>query len=600
MDHSTVKSSELNAAVAGTHHVASTIEVLELTAASLRDRATHQTMLLDMEAKNRAFQVDVPTLPKDVRIALRNLGLPVRLFGENLANVRDRLRMELARRMILQKRGVGFVGDGDDLDAVRSSNLQQPPKRSATASSAMVDDENVTKYSGAPKELITARERISVYSLHRAKYRLDKERSYRLQWQRKRARQNRRLLGEEEEEADEDDDKEKADGSSSSFAEVEALDQACLESYKQLRNIGLEGSQYGDTRPLSSIATSLHPVAGYPLVATGGWSGTIQLWDGSSPELSLLGRRGMAHEDRIMSIAVRPPYQSSSSYPKQIDGSHNDTALLATASIDLTAKLWKVQRKSEGMVMDEDEDVPSKTIQPSTTTSDEDKEVLSIQQMAHLKGHAARLCSVAFHPQGDYVATTSFDHTWRLWDVATGGQILLQDGHWKEVYGIGFHPDGSLCASTDYGGVVQVWDLRTGKSACHFLGHAKRVLCSEFAPNGFQLATAGDDGSIKIWDLRQRKQFASVPAHSNLVTQLKFDNSGLYKGKKNGSSSSGSGGGGEYLASSSFDGTAKVWSTRDWKMLATMRGHHGKVMGVDILQDSFVTSGFDKTLKLWR
>jgi U4/U6 small nuclear ribonucleoprotein PRP4 len=599
MDPSTAKSLDLSVA-AGTHHVASTIEVLELTAASLRDRATHQTMLLDMEAKNRAYQVDVPTLPKDVRIALRNLGLPVRLFGENLANVRDRLRMELARRMILQEKGVGFGGDDDGLDAVRSSNLQQPPKRSATVSSAMVDDENVTKYSGAPKELISARERISVYSLHRAKYRLDKERSYRLQWQRKRARQNRRLLGEEEE-LEEDGDKEKVDGSSSSFAEVEALDQACLESYKQLRNIGLEGSQYGDTRPLSSIATSLYPVAGYPLVATGGWSGTIQLWDGSSPELSLLGRRGIAHEDRIMSIAVRPPYQSSTSSlssQKQVDCSHNDTAMLATASIDLTAKLWKVQRKSESMILDEEEDVRSYTIKPATTTTEEDNEVLSIQQVAHLKGHAARLCSVAFHPQGDYVATTSFDHTWRLWDVATGGQILLQDGHWKEVYGIGFHPDGSLCASTDYGGVVQVWDLRTGKSACHFLGHAKRVLCSEFAPNGFQLATAGDDGSIKIWDLRQRKQFASVPAHSNLVTQLKFDNSGLYKGHNG--SSSGCSGGGEYLASSSFDGTAKVWSTRDWKMLATMRGHHGKVMGVDILQDSFVTSGFDKTLKLWR
>ena len=57
---------------------------------------------------------------------------------------------------------------------------------------------------------------------------------------------------------------------------------------------------------------------------------------------------------------------------------------------------------------------------------------------------------------------------------------------------------------------------------------------------------------------------------------------------------------GEYLASSSFDGTAKVWSTRDWKMLATLRGHAGKVMGVDLLRDSIVTSGFDKTLKVWR
>jgi hypothetical protein len=88
-----------NAAVSGSNHV----EVLELTADSLRERLKHEAMLLDLEAKKRAFAVDVPTLPHDVRDALRNLGLPVRLFGENLANVRDRLRMELARRQVLEE-----------------------------------------------------------------------------------------------------------------------------------------------------------------------------------------------------------------------------------------------------------------------------------------------------------------------------------------------------------------------------------------------------------------------------------------------------------------------------------------------------------------
>jgi U4/U6 small nuclear ribonucleoprotein PRP4 len=341
------------------------------------------------------------------------------------------------------------------------------------------------------------------------------------------------------------------------YAEVTRLDEACLKTYKSLRNIGLEGSQYGDSRPISSIGTSHHPVAGIPLVATGSWSGTIKLWDGSSPELNLIGQKTMAHEDRIMGMALLPQESPS------------ESTLLATASIDLTAKLWKVSKKE--VVQSDD--------------NKEDKYLFSVEEAAQLKGHAARLSSVAFHPQGDFVATTSFDHTWRLWDVETGSEVLLQDGHWKQVYGVGFHPDGSLCSTTDYGGVVQVWDLRTGKSVCHFLGHAKRVVCAEFNPNGFQLATAGDDGTIKIWDLRKRKQFASVPAHSNLITQLRFDRHHN----------------GEFLASSSFDGTAKIWSTRDsWKLLGCGRGHEGKVMGVDLLQDSIVTCGFDKTIKLWR
>lgn len=517
----------------GNSNVADQVEVMQLTEASQRDRLTHQSMLLDLEAKKRAFQVDVPTLPSDVRNVLRSIGQPVRLFGENLANVRDRLRMELAKREILHERGIKLEDD--------TTRPPPPPSRREE------EEEQVTKYSRASPELIQAREKIFHFSQRMAKARLTLERNYRIQWQRKRVK----LTSLDETINFTPDD----------YVEVTRLDEECTKTYKVLRNIGLEGSQYGDARPISSIATSHFPIAGIPLVATGSWSGTIKLWDGSSPALHLVGETSIGHEDRIMGMAIRLPIHESSAV---------DSTMLATASIDLTAKLWKITKEE--------------TCAPAGDDDEEQGLKFRVQQVAHLKGHAARLCRVAFHPQGDYVATTSFDHTWRLWDVETGVEVLLQDGHWKEVYGVGFHPDGSLCSTTDFGGIVQVWDLRTGKSVCHFSGHAKRVVCTEFSPNGFQLATAGDDGTIKIWDLRKRKQFASVPAHSNLITQLKFDRHHN----------------GEYLASSSFDGTAKLWSTRDWKMLGCGRGHEGKVMGVDLLKDSMVTCGFDKTIKLWR
>ena len=515
-------------------HVAAQVEVMELTAASIRDRQAQQNMMLDLEAKKRAFQVDVPTLPHDVKSALRNLGLPVRLFGENLANVRDRLRMEFARREIMQEQGI--VKEETEADQVSSF-------AAARRAAAAAEEEQVTKYSRASPGLIKARERMANYSLHRAKERLDKERNFRVQWQRKRTRLT--SLDSEDNPAE--------------YAEVTRLDEACVKTYKSLRNIGLEGSQYGDARPISSISTSQNPVANIPVVATGSWSGTIKLWDGSSPELNLIGQKNMAHEDRIMGMALLPQESPS------------ESTMLATASIDLTAKLWKVQKKDTEMT-DNGNDGPETSF------------LFDMEEVVHLKGHAARLSNVAFHPQGEYVVTTSFDHTWRLWDVETGSEVLLQDGHWKEVFGVGFHADGSLCSTTDYGGVVQVWDLRTGKSVCHFLGHAKRVLCTEFSPNGYQLATAGDDGMLKVWDLRKRKQFASVPAHSNLITQIQFDQHHD----------------GEYLVTSSFDGTAKAWSTRDWKMLGCGRGHEGKVMGVGLLRDSIVTCGFDKTIKLFR
>ena len=128
-------------------------------------------------------------------------------------------------------------------------------------------------------------------------------------------------------------------------------------------------------------------------------------------------------------------------------------ALLTTAGADKTARVWDASRAST--------DLASPTDPPC---------------VAVLKGHADRLARVEFHPCGRYVGTASYDHTWRLWDVETRTQLLLQvsmivvrkstslarchhlscvcellvfdavkqDGHHKEVYAIAFQGTSHL------------------------------------------------------------------------------------------------------------------------------------------------------------
>ena len=64
-----------------------------------------------------------------------------------------------------------------------------------------------------------------------------------------------------------------------------------------------------------------------------------------------------------------------------------------------------------------------------------------------MKGHEDRVCRVAFHPSGSYVASASLDTTWRLWDVNNQKELLMQEGHSQGVYTIDFQDDGSLAAS---------------------------------------------------------------------------------------------------------------------------------------------------------
>ena len=58
---------------------------------------------------------------------------------------------------------------------------------------------------------------------------------------------------------------------------------------------------------------------------------------------------------------------------------------------------------------------------------------------------------------------------------------------------------------------------------------------------------------------------------------------------------------GELLLTSSFDGTLKIWNTRDMQLLKTYSGHNGKVMGCEFSPDErmLVSVGFDRTLKKW-
>lgn len=74
-------------------------------------------------------------------------------------------------------------------------------------------------------------------------------------------------------------------------------------------------------------------------------------------------------------------------------------------------------------------------------------EQYSDQPLAVMEGHQDRVCRVAFHPSGRYVASASFDTSWRLWDVNTAKELLLQEGHSKEVYSVDFQNDGALVVS---------------------------------------------------------------------------------------------------------------------------------------------------------
>src|SRR6185369_15129728 len=67
----------------------------------------------------------------------------------------------------------------------------------------------------------------------------------------------------------------------------------------------------------------------------------------------------------------------------------------------------------------------------------------------------------AFSPDGKWIATGDQDGAVSLWEVALAGRVQRTlRGHAASVSGVTFHPDGSRLVSCSLDGRVKVWDWR--------------------------------------------------------------------------------------------------------------------------------------------
>ncbi|MCH7799304.1 MAG: protein kinase [Planctomycetes bacterium] len=80
------------------------------------------------------------------------------------------------------------------------------------------------------------------------------------------------------------------------------------------------------------------------------------------------------------------------------------------------------------------------------------------RSVATLRGHTAYVLSVAFSPDGARLATGSGDNTVKLWDAATGEEIMTLRGHTAGVTSVAFSPDGARLATGSDDNTVKLWD----------------------------------------------------------------------------------------------------------------------------------------------
>jgi WD40 repeat protein len=130
--------------------------------------------------------------------------------------------------------------------------------------------------------------------------------------------------------------------------------------------------------------------------------------------------------------------------------------------------------------------------------------------------HHEAVTTMAFSPNGRWLATGSLIGITRLWDLTiadpTRAPIVLYV-HNTPIETIAFSSDSLRLAAGSTGGTVWLWDLRETNSVLgseaidpnnkllELHGHENTVKALAISPNGRWLATGSKDRTVRLWDL---------------------------------------------------------------------------------------------------
>jgi len=205
-----------------------------------------------------------------------------------------------------------------------------------------------------------------------------------------------------------------------------------------------------------------------------------------------------------------------------------------------------------------------------------------VKLLRTLEGHQDRVTSLAFDPQGDTLASGSFDGTVKLWETASGKLLRTLEGHQDRVMSLAFDPQGDTLASGGFNGIVKLWETVSGELLRTLKVHNQVVYGLAFNPQDYTLASSGFDSTVKFWEARSGMLLRTLKGHQDRVLGLAFDLQG------------------DTLASGSFDGTVKLWETASGKLLRTLEGHQQSVVSVAFEPlGTLATGSLDNTVKLW-
>jgi serine/threonine protein kinase len=248
--------------------------------------------------------------------------------------------------------------------------------------------------------------------------------------------------------------------------------------------------------------------------------------------------------------------------------------------------------------------------------------------------HSDWVSAVAWSPDGNYIASASYDKTVQVWEPSTGKLKNLYANSlsfWSNgrMHALSWSPDSTRVASGSDDKVVQIWKIGTKEPVATYHRHRERVLAVAWSPDGKYIASASST-TMDVWDASNTgKTLATFsnstrpiqalawspdstllavggwntifPIYECFAAKLDPANVVTYQEPSDFIRSLAWSPNGLRVASASNDKTVKLWDPQTGQILFTYKGHTDAVKVVAWSPDGkyLASGGVDTTVQVW-
>lgn len=310
------------------------------------------------------------------------------------------------------------------------------------------------------------------------------------------------------------------------------------------------------------------------MIFSGSSDRTIRQWDRATASLIATFR---GHESLVRALALT-----------------SDERRILSASSDATLRLWETATGRQLFCLRADSNEPIRCIDVAPdgrlAISGADNGNVTIwnlqrgERLHTLRGHDAKIRSVAFSADGKLAISASSDATIRIWDIAGGEERDCLRGHGGTVRSLALASDGSGIASASSDGTIKLWDIPERASTSNSDSHQAFIRCLAFTSNGKTLFSGSDDRTIRAWNSETGVLKRTYTGHSQGVRALTLSRDDTR------------------LISASSDGLIQIRDSETGGLLGKLEGHEDWINDVVALPQAgwLASSSDDGTIRIWQ